>query len=275
MATKHEAVRIEQRRMQVGLANIAYEVAGDGDPVVLIHGLSGSTRWWDRAFPLLARHYRVYVVDLIGFGASRATHSFVLREAAAYMASWLDRLDLERASIVGHSMGGVIAADLAADYPHRVGGLVLVDAAVFVAEQNPVAHAFGVAQEFLLRQPHMLPILASDAWRAGLTTIARAAAELLTTDLREKLSQVAAPTLVVWGELDTITPLAAGRRLVRALPNARLAPIRGAGHNPMWERPAAFTELVGTFLAGGVFGEAPSRPEPSNGPDPSFVPSTL
>ncbi|MBK9715898.1 MAG: alpha/beta hydrolase [Kouleothrix sp.] len=248
MLSQHGRVRIEQRRIRVAHANIAYQVAGDGPPLVLIHGLSGSSRWWERNIPALAQRYRVHVVDLIGFGASRARHSFVLKDAAAYLAAWMDQLGLHQAHMVGHSMGAVIAADLAADFPDRVDRLVLVDAAMFVAEQDPLAHALGVIQEFGLHQPHFLPILLGDAFQAGLFTLTKAAAELLTTDITPKLQHISVPTLVIWGQHDTITPPEAGWRLCRALPNGRMIIVRGAGHNPMWERPSAFNEAILNFF---------------------------
>ena len=248
MATRHSAARVEQRRLKIGLASIAYQVAGSGEPLILIHGLSGSSRWWDRNVEILAQHFRVYVVDLIGFGASRAKHPFVLKDAAAYLAAWMARLGIGRAHVVGHSMGAVIAADLAADFPHCVDRLILVAAAVFVTEQDPLAHALGVIQEFGLHQPGFLPILLGDAFRAGLGTVAKAAAELLSTDITAKLRQIKAPALVVWGEHDSITPLDAGERLHHALPNSQLAVIEGVGHNPMWESPIAFNHVVTRFI---------------------------
>src|SRR3954451_12556185 len=118
--------QLERRRGKLGPATIASEVAGGGAPVVLVHGLCGSGRWWRRNIGALTPHRRVYVVDLIGFGASRPRHPFALAEAASYLLQWMDQLELARVSLVGHSMGGLIAADLAADAPKRVDRLVLV-----------------------------------------------------------------------------------------------------------------------------------------------------
>lgn len=260
----HNEVRIEQRQAQVGLANIAYKVAGSGPPIVLIHGLAGSSRWWERNVLQLAEQFTVYVVDLIGFGSSSATHAFVLKDAAAYLAAWMDRLGLDQVSVIGHSMGGVIAADLAAEYPSRIDRLVLVAAAVFVAEQNPLLHAFGVVQEFLYKRPQFLPILVGDAFQAGAPTLARAVVELLTTDITPKLRRIQSPTLVVWGERDTITPVDAGRRLCSHLPNGRLAVIERAGHNPMWEYPAAFNTLITNYITQPTSTEQPPSTERSS-----------
>ena len=84
MLTKSQS--IQHRTARVGSALIHYQVAGAGQPLVLIHGLSGSSRWWSRNIEALARHFRLYVVDLVGFGASRNGHPFVLAEAAGYLA---------------------------------------------------------------------------------------------------------------------------------------------------------------------------------------------
>ena len=73
---------------------------------MLVHGLSGSSRWWARNVGALAQRFRVHIVDLIGFGSSRDGHDFVLSEAADYLALWMERLEIERASVIGHSMQG-------------------------------------------------------------------------------------------------------------------------------------------------------------------------
>jgi pimeloyl-ACP methyl ester carboxylesterase len=241
-------VRIEQHRTQVGPARIAYQVAGAGPPLVLVHGLSGSARWWHRNTPALARHFRVYVVDLLGFGGSRGRQAFVLGEAAEHLARWMQHVGVERASVAGHSMGGFVAADLAAGFPELVDRLVLVDAAALPLGRGYVQHAVGLAGALRYCPPSFLPVLVGDALRAGMWTLVGAALQLLRSDITVRLSEIRAPTLVVWGEHDPLVPLEIGRRLQEALPDARLEIIAGAGHNPMWDRPAAFNRLVLEFL---------------------------
>lgn len=248
-----DTLALERHEFRRAGATIHYQVAGAGAPVVLIHGLSGSGRWWVRNLPALARQFRVYVIDLIGFGNSRAGPGFVLREAAACLADWLDGLGIGRARLVGHSMGGFIAADLAADQPSRVERLVLVSAAGLPFERSRLGHALALGRGLYGLQPDFLPVLASDAYRAGPLTIMKAARELLSTDIRPKLCHVQAPTLLVWGERDSVVPLSLGQQLTRYLPRAQLAVIAGAGHVPMWDRPAEFNRLVLDFL------DSPSR----------------
>jgi len=227
---------------------ISYQVAGAGEPVVLIHGLSGSGRCWARNVGPLARRFRVHVVDLVGFGSSRAGR-FVLRDAASHLAAWLDSLGVERAHVVGHSMGGAIAADLAAEFPARVERLVLVDAVGVPFERGYLQHALGLVRGLCHLPVGFLPVLARDACRAGPLTLAQATRDVLAADLTPKLPRIEAPSRLIWGERDYIVPLALGRRLCRLLRQADLVVIPGAGHNPMWDRPAEFNRAVLEFLS--------------------------
>ena len=250
MRTPYDAVSIAHRRARVGSAMLSYQVAGSGPPLVLLHGLAGSGRWWQRNTAHLARRFRVYVVDLIGFGASRGLHPPIFDEVAGYIAAWMDQLEIRRTSIVGHSMGGLVAAGLAANAPDRIERLVLVDAAAFLVEQHYVYHLQGLFRELFQVQIDFLTMLVADAYRAGPFTLMNAINQLLTTDFRPKLSLVQAPTLLVWGEHDALVPLEIGKRLCYHLPASnRIVVIKGAGHNPMWDRPGAFNRVVEDFLA--------------------------
>ena len=120
-------IRVSRYEAQVGGWPVRYEAAGEGEPVVLVHGLSGSTRWWSRNISEIAERYRVYLVDLPGFGTMRRLRRrFILAEAADWLSEWMDAAGLERAHLVGHSMGGYICLHLAASRPEAVRRLVLV-----------------------------------------------------------------------------------------------------------------------------------------------------
>jgi pimeloyl-ACP methyl ester carboxylesterase len=240
--------RPERRRIAVGAATIAYEVIGSGPPVVLLHGLSGSSRWWRRNIGPLAHYRCVYIVDLIGFGASRGRSRFVLAEAAGTLIHWLDLLGLARVSLVGHSMGGLIAAELAADAPGRVDRLVLVDPAALPFDPRLRTHAFRLLRELRYLSPSFLPVLLTDALRAGPATLWRATAALLGADLRPKLAQIRARTLLIWGEHDALVPLASAELLGQYLRYEELVVIEGAGHVPMWDRPQVFNGVLLDFL---------------------------
>jgi pimeloyl-ACP methyl ester carboxylesterase len=242
------ATRVHREHITLSGGTLYTEVAGKGPPVVLIHGLGGSTKWWSKNIGALAREYEVHTVDLVGFGRNVGGR-FVLSEAAGMLAEWMRLRGLRGAGVVGHSMGGYIAVDLAAAHPALVGRLVLSNAAVSLAGFQQAA------PDLAKTLPHlpfaMLPVIVPDAMRAGLPTLARATYQLITTDIRPTLAQVRAKTLIVWGEHDPYVPLQLAYRLSELLPCKAVAVIRGTGHVPMWERPAAFNQVVGEFLGGG------------------------
>jgi pimeloyl-ACP methyl ester carboxylesterase len=226
--------------------------AGAGDPVVLLHGLSGSHRWWLPAMQRLAARYSVHVPELIGFGASRPVpRQPNIPEAAGLLLEWLDSLDVERCVLVGHSMGGQIAIHIAARAPERLTRLVLVSAAGI-----PRPISFAEAARFLAEMvpprawgdPYFLPVIALDALRTGPLTILRAARHLIAADVRPLLPHVATPTLIIWGQLDPLTPLAHGKQMAQAIPGARLVVLRGAAHVPMADRPREFLAALEGFL---------------------------
>lgn len=227
---------------------------GDGPPVVLVHGLSGSARWWQRNIPDLARHFHVYAVELPGFGANRSRPlsgrpaRFVLRDAARQLADWMGEAGIERASVVGHSMGGYIAADLAAEYPERVDHLVLVDAALLPSGATVRRSTASLIRSLIALPPDFIPVLAVDAMRAGPLTSLRASRELHASDLRPKLPRVQAPTLVVWGDQDIVVPVDVAEEIARTVPGSSLRVIPHAGHSPMWDRADEFNRAVLAFL---------------------------
>jgi pimeloyl-ACP methyl ester carboxylesterase len=229
-------------------ARLYYQTAGSGDPVVLIHGLSASSRWWHRNIDALAKHFKLYVIDLIGFGRNRGRRRFVLDESAALLARWMETIGLERAHIVGHSMGGFIAAHLAAEYPEEVDRLVLVDAAVPLPRKSRLQHLAQLSREMRYTPPQFLHLLATDALLAGPRTVVSAANQILVADLEPELGRISAPVLLIWGEGDPLVPLAIANRLEELIPNACRCVIPNSGHKPMLERPDEFNAAVIEFL---------------------------
>jgi pimeloyl-ACP methyl ester carboxylesterase len=225
---------------------------GRGPVVVLLHGLAGSTRWWGHNVEALAASYRVVAIDLPGFGTTPRWHRLDLDRIAAQLVGVLDGLGIERAHVVGHSMGGLIACSLAADHASRVDRLVLVDAALLSLARTTSQYVLGPIRTLRGTAPSLLPILAQDGFRAGPIRLMDAALQLWRADLKARLPSIVAPTLVIWGEHDALCPPAIGERIVERVPDARLAVIPGAGHNPMWEQPERFHEVVLEFLGGGV-----------------------
>lgn len=242
-----EQLETIQQQAKVGPLTVHYEVAGEGPAVVLIHGLSGSGRWWVHNVPALAQRYQVYSVDLVGFGRSRGQR-LVLREAAGWLTEWLQVAGIAHAHLVGHSMGGYIATEVAATAPEAVRRLVLVDALVLPMGAGLVRHTLDLARAARYMSLSFLPVLVGDFLRAGPSTMWQATREVLSADLAHRLGEVQAETLVIWGENDTLLNPELGRKLAEKLAKARFICVKGAGHNPMWDRPQRFNELVLDFL---------------------------
>jgi pimeloyl-ACP methyl ester carboxylesterase len=235
------------RRTRIGDTILSSSTVGSGPPVVLIHGLSASSRWWERNVPALAERHQVHLVDLAGFGQSPGP--FELDKAAATLARWMEIVGLERAAVVGHSMGGYIAAELAADHPARVDRLTLVAAALPTVGLKALPHPHDLLIALRYLPLDFIELLVTDLWTAGVPTIAGALLALLRADLRAKLSAIAAPTLLVWGEHDPLVPARLAHELARCVPCREVAIFKRCGHNPMWERPQAFNKLLLEFLA--------------------------
>ncbi|HEV2121509.1 MAG TPA: alpha/beta hydrolase [Chloroflexota bacterium] len=235
---------------------VHYLVAGSGEAVVLIHGLSGSTLWWRPTLPALLPGYRVFLVDLPGFGRMRRmARQFALSNAAHWLADWMQAVGLREANVVGHSMGGYIALQLAAIAPHAVSRLILVTPAGMPKSRTILGYTLPLIRALPHMAPRFFPVLVADALRAGPLTVLRAARDLTAQDVRAAASEVRAPTLIVCGRHDTLVPPSAGTVLRQLLPNARYLLIDGAGHVPMYERPSAFNEALLAFLGDQPVGE--------------------
>src|SRR5215211_5209080 len=148
--TRSLPMRRTSSRMRISeqgpMTSLAYEVHGAGPPLILLHGLSGSGRWWGRNVPAFASSFRTYVVDLPGFGASRGVRWSRLDDTVDRLADWIAAEGLSPAHIAGHSLGGTVAARLAARHPVRVARLVLVDAAIRLEGKRPGPRAADIVQ---------------------------------------------------------------------------------------------------------------------------------
>jgi pimeloyl-ACP methyl ester carboxylesterase len=249
-------VACDECEVEVVGVRVRYRAAGDGEPAVLVHGLAGSSRWWERTLPMLTTRHRVHLVDLPGFGAMRrAGGPFVLADAAAWLGAWLDAVKLGSAHFVGHSMGGGICLRLAAARPDAVRRLVLAAPAGLPTGRAPAGYLLPLLGAARRGRAILLPLLVRDTVRAGPRTLVRAARQLLAEDVYDVLGAVDAPTLLVFGELDAIVPPALAQVYRRELTDARLLMLERAGHVPMLDRPEAFSEAVLAFLAGQPVGQ--------------------
>jgi pimeloyl-ACP methyl ester carboxylesterase len=233
--------------MHFGQHKLVYREYGSGPALVLVHGLSGSGNWWQRNIPALAKHFSVYVIDLVGYGSNRAFRPIRIQQAAHYIGEFMSQLPSGCAHLVGHSMGGQIVTHVAAEYPDHTNRLVLVAASGLVRAdllrmmlRLPSAGRYG--------RLDFIPTLAYDALRAGPLNLLLSALDILSNDVTESLNRIISPTLLIWGEQDTLVPLAVGEAVQRALPGSQLQVLQQAGHVPMWDQPDQFNQLALDFL---------------------------
>jgi pimeloyl-ACP methyl ester carboxylesterase len=240
---------LEERTCEVGGVGVRYRVAGTGPATVLVHGLAGSWRWWEPVVTQLASSLRVYLVDLPGFGSARG-QTFVLGDAPSYVRSLMTQIGLERASLVGYSLGGAVCARVAALWPQTVDRLVLAAPAGLLERRHPAQYALPLAVALRHARPAFLRIMLADSLRAGVLTLWHAATQLLGEDaLRDELASINAPTLLIWGEKDPLVPLRLAREYERAIPHAHLVIFDGVGHIAMAERPTEFAHAILDFIA--------------------------
>ena len=255
-------------------SRVHYVEAGRGEPVVLIHGIFASTFSFRHTIPELAQQHRVVAFDLRGFGYTDmpedADYSLTAQTTLVHDA--MARLGIERAGVIGHSMGGDVAMRLALSYPKSVSRLVLVDSVT--GHETSRRHRLPA-----LVRP-LLPLVAglslnTRSIRRGLLSAVHDPAHVTEDvvagyelpmhvrgrlrafrmlmahrerDLPVEPERITQPTLVLWGEHDRWIPIEHGEELAQRIPNARFAVVRSAGHLPLEEQPVDTTRMLLDFL---------------------------
>jgi len=246
---------------------LVYERTGSGDPVVLIHGLGSSGLDWEDQVPALATGFQVLTVDLRGHGRSqRPPGPYSIAQFAGDVSRLLARLGVERAHVVGISMGGAVAFQLAADDPQRVRSLVIVNSApampvrtlrarLMVWQRHLIVRLFGLPRLGALLARRLFPdaaaaraVFAERFARNSTRSYLASLNALVGWSVAERLDQIRCPTLVIASDQD-YTPVAAKEDYVARLPNARLVVIPDARHAVPMERPAIFNKVLGEWLA--------------------------
>jgi 4,5:9,10-diseco-3-hydroxy-5,9,17-trioxoandrosta-1(10),2-diene-4-oate hydrolase len=273
------AVELVPRRLQVGPASVYHYDVGSGPALLLLHGWNHHAEAWIRnAGTLAAAGYRVVVPDLPGFGRSGMPRiDYSLRGYAHFVIRFLDELGIDRAVLVGSSMGGAIALRTAVDAPDRVAAVVGVDPAgmftsaprlwsllsspllrlavrPFLGRRRILEESHKHAYyDTTLSSPRQVDVMAEAHLQPGYADHFMGMAESLVTGspddlLWEALPGVRAPVLIVWGRQDRTLPVQHAYRAAQRLPGAELVLYDHCGHLPMYEKADEFNHDLVDFL---------------------------
>lgn len=264
------------RWVPVGDEHLHVVEAGQGEPLLLIHGFFVWSYFWRKVIPGLSQFARVIAPDLRGFGLTERLPGkpLDLWAQAELLVSLMDEMGVRRALLCGHSMGGEIAMRIALRYPERVSGLVLASSAGYVQRPSTGWERWFLATPLLGRL--LIRALVANQRFAGKAmreayydgrmdpedlsayllpgglprasrTMARMLLEIDFGTTAQELSRVEHPTLLLWGQDDPWISLRHGERLHQVLPNSRLTVLPQCGHSPPEEHPEAFTTAVADF----------------------------
>jgi pimeloyl-ACP methyl ester carboxylesterase len=270
------------RRVELAGASVNYVEIGEGEPLLFIHGVSGCWQNWLENLPhFAAAGRRCVALDLPGFGASPMPEWPIGMAAFGRLVrEFCEKVGLEGATLVGNSMGGLLAVEVALAAPEAFDQLVLVSAAGIINTWRPEERAVATARAWRYFSPLFAgrgrQIVARPRLRrAVFQSIVRfpnrldddilveqivnglreadgfepALADLIRTDFRERLTTIEMPTLIVWGLSDRVVPVAAGISYHRRIPHSRLEIFERTGHVPQLERPLRFNRLLEEFLS--------------------------
>jgi pimeloyl-ACP methyl ester carboxylesterase len=274
------------RHIELHGHDVTYRMAGEGPAVVLVHGLAGSSTTWRYVMPVLVENgYKVIAPDLLGHGQSaKPRGDYSLGAYASGIRDLMVALDVDKASFVGHSLGGGVAMQLAYQFPERCERLALVCSGGLGQEVNLFLRAVSLpGSEFILpivlapwfreRAEGFGDIFRKVGWRPGstLSEVWRSYTTLTTREgqmafvhtvrsvidmagqrvsARDRLYLAAAvPTLIVWGDADRVIPVDHAYAAHELMPGSRLEILPDAGHFLPFEQPDWFNRILGDFLA--------------------------
>jgi len=275
---------IRQTEVRLHGHRLCYRTGGRGPVLLLIHGITNSSASWDPVFAQLATRFIVIAPDLLGHGQSaKPRGDYSLGASASLMRDLMVALGHERATIVGHSLGGGIAMQMAYQFPERVERLVLVSSGGLGRQVTPMLRAVALpAAEYVLPLLASQPLVSVGAklggWieRVGLrfgadiAAMASGVASLQDIEARRAFVHTArsvidisgqrvsatdklylaeaVPTLILWGDRDSIIPARHGIRAHELMPGSRLRIFNGAGHFPHHDEPAGFAAALTDFV---------------------------
>jgi pimeloyl-ACP methyl ester carboxylesterase len=250
---------------------VHYEAYGRGQPVILLHGWLGSWGYWLKTMEALKNDYRCYALDFWGFGESGKHRSnYQVEDFVNLVDQFMDRLGIESAPIVGHSMGGTVAISLALSKPSRVQRVIVVGSPIVGDSLNillrlsgkpwiaslvwrmPTALEFGIRffSPYVVKDwPQWYKMITRDISQTTLDSFFTSIRSLHKTDLRTFLPVITKPVMGIYGVGDNVVAPSQADLITKCVPISRVKMMKGSKHFPMLDEPQAFNKNLAEFLA--------------------------
>ena len=256
---------IQSKTIKVDGLDVRYYMAGQGEPLVVIHGGGGDARTWRHNIAELAENYTVYAPDLPGYGGSQPLDgAYYIPELAEFVDKFARSLGLEKFNLVGHSLGGGIALDYALKSPHKIKKLVLVSSLCLGREIAFWVRLFSLPALIRSIGALTIAVLKGVKWVVKqlnpvefimpLSPASMTVGGSITTFweqtlvLENQLSEVTMPTLLVWGAKDPIVPVRQAYRASKVIPDCRVEVFENRGHNVHRDELKQFSSVITRFL---------------------------
>ena len=255
--------------------NMYYEIIGQGEPLVMIRGLGSNVDHWYEQAPVLSKKYQLLVFDNRGIArSSDPGDAFSTRDMAADTAALMEAAGIKRAHVLGYSMGGMVAQEMALNHPEKVRGLILVATdcgitqrikarpevsrlfsqmvSLGTTEAKLAAAACLYAQKTFESKTDVIERYNEVSMRfpASQDIMARQWAAVTRHDACSRLQKISSPTLTLTGSEDVLIPPENAKMMAEMIPDARMKAIDGGGHLFLIEQPQQFNQAVGDFLDG-------------------------
>jgi pimeloyl-ACP methyl ester carboxylesterase len=240
-----------------------YEITGDGEPIVILHGWGANLTTMQSITNLLQSQYRVIAIDMPGFGESEEPKDvWSSYDFADHVEALLNHLGIDRFHILGHSHGGRVSIILASKYPERIGKMILVDSAGLVKKKSFKVRmkilTFKIVKRIYLaltfwdrseaKMERFYRRFGSSDYKASPGIMRRIMVRVLADDLRPLLSKIQASTLIIWGNDDMDTPVEMGRIMEGEIPDAGLVVFEQAGHYSFLDQMGRFQAVMRVFM---------------------------
>lgn len=248
------SLAIRRQWLDMGELRVMTRTAREGDPMAhrmplfFVPGLALSSLYWVPLMQRLARSYRVFAPDPPGFGRSSGSAGPDVREMTDHMLRCMDHLGLDRATVIGNSLGAQVCIELASKHKDRVGKVVLSGPTPDPRARTALKQYARVFANFPLEPPGMNLIYQRDYLLAGIPRMIRTLRRTCDDPVEAKLPHITAKTLIVRGSRDIICPEDWAEEMARLLPNGRVAVVRGVAHNAHYAAPNIVAHLIEEFV---------------------------